>query len=134
MITRGDSGYWEIEVVKTDNSAFPLLDVEITVTYKLDQSLPDADALFQHRIKTDASGNVVSASGMRIPPGKTFADGIVEERLSPEESVNFTINKYKYDVQIRHPSAWSPGVYDIWTPIRGEDDEVVADYTRTPSL
>ena len=128
-LTRGDSAYWRIPLKDESDNPYPLIDVTVWVTSKQDTAMTDEQALYQHWIRTDAEGEVTSASGMMIenddPEG-----GVVLQRLSPEESVGFEEGEYAYDLQVRLPSTTFPGVYDIWTPELGVPEIVQLDYTR----
>ncbi len=129
-ILRGNSYRWQIPILDKLGAPFDLRGVKVFVTYKLSTAEPDTAALFQHAIVIDANGIATTMDGMKLGPGGAAA-GIILERLSPLESVNFTAGKYLYDVQVVIPNPDDPNDPDVYTPIIGESDTVSLDVTRS---
>jgi hypothetical protein len=94
--------------------------VWVTVKSSVDDA--DAEALYQHSITIDGTGTATHSEGLTLQ--STAAAGILVEELTPEESALFATGDYTYDVQIMLANG------RIFTPIRGDAESVVPDWTR----
>ncbi len=129
-ILRGNSYRWQIPLLNELGAPLDLRGLKVFVTYKLSTADPDTAALFQHSIAIDVNGVATTTDGMKLGPGGAAA-GVILERLSPLESVNFAAGRYLYDVQVVIPNPDDPADPDVYTPISGDSDTVVLDVTRS---
>ena len=124
IVTRGDTGDWEIPLTQTSNGQpYPLNGMAVWVTVKRDVADPDEDALYQHSIHVALDGTVIAADGLAIKDDDPSL-GVVVQVLPPEVSATFDPGSYQYDVQVMLPNG------KIKTPINGDPETVVPDYTR----
>ncbi len=101
---------------------FNLTGCEVFVTMK--SSLGDVDALsvYEHQMVITSAGVVTNAIGLSLE--KLATDGVVIQRISPEESMLFVAGTYNVDLQVRDTAS------DVWTPFQVADEIVIEDVTR----
>lgn len=125
-VIRGDTTYWDIPINKPASEGggpMPLNGLTVWVTVKSKPEDTDEQAIYQHWIVIDGSGNVVDSYGMEIGPDGP-SGGLLIEKLTPEESATLVPGGYTYDVQVMMPND------DLHTPIRGASETVEPDWTR----
>lgn len=121
-LIRGDTITHRIVLTETD-SGDPLDLAGKTVTVTSRKGGPSGAILYQHSITINGVGTVTAATGMALE--STAAAGIIIETTTSTESAAFAKGDYKYDLEVR--VSGSPDV--VSTPIIGEAETVVADYT-----
>ena len=123
-VVRGDTSIWRIPILNAETlEPHNLTGCTVWVTVKENQDDPDNEAIYQHYMNVDGSGNVTESQGMTIGDGGAAA-GIAVQELTPAESALLTPGNYVYDVQVMTADG------RIHTPINGEMESIVGDLTR----
>lgn len=128
-ITRGDTRVARIaldDLTGEDPVPLNLAGKRITVTCRRG---PDKPVLYANHIELDTGGNVVSATNMALET--TAEAGVILETIPSDESAEFRPGAYRYDLEVREAVSGQPDL--VVTPILGEPETVVADYTPPPS-
>lgn len=131
---RGDTKKWSLALVDDVGDPLDLSGCTVWFTAKtaISNVLDDADAVIQHKIVFDGSGNVTESDGFvlggRHPVTQavatTAAEGVLTQTLSPADSTLIAAGTYIYDLQVRMANG------DIYTPVLAQTLTVVEDITR----
>ena len=123
-IVRGDTALFTIPIVNAETlEPHDLSGCTVWVTVKAHPDDPDNEAIYQHSMTVDGSGNVTHSEGMTLGDGGAEA-GIAVQELTPAESALLTPGNFTYDVQVMTADG------RIYTPILNEKEEIVGDITR----
>ena len=122
-VIRGDTAIWRIPIVNAETTdPHDLTGCTVWVTVKENQDDPDNEAIYQHYMNVDSSGDVAESQGMTLETDA--AAGIAVQELTPEESVLLEEGSFTYDVQVMTADG------RIHTPINGETETIIGDITR----
>lgn len=137
QVIRGDTKRWSIALVKADGSALDLTGHTVWFTAKtvISNDPTDSDAIIQHKIVIDGSGDVVSSDGFEVGGihpvteaiATTVEEGVLTQTLSPADSTLIAKGNYVYDLQVKTPTG------DVYTPILAQTLTVIDDVTRSDS-